>query len=346
MSASESQKSLKVVFAETLSGFTTLSHSTLRQDSDEYQNQLKDITQSFLDLKIKISRSGVFSNNESIEDVNTSEIKFLSLEYYLAQLYSQNINPSKVNNLKKSILLYLQYLRNLSNYDLLTKEEFSRYEKLKEDPFEIKNLHDSAMLRRDEKIANFKLEQSLTTKIEYLNKLENDEREYQNADEDEVRSLYVQQLQLFTLKTFDNIRFITQELEILQNIPEPKIEVVEDDEKEKDPTGFTERLETIDKAFLSKEGKILKPFTIVKREDLKKKVFGTGQYLPTMTVEDYLEQELANGGMVTGGGNAGEEESSDEDDYEKNDRDTYKAREWDDFTESHAKGSGNTMNRG
>lgn len=343
---SEQQKPLKTVYNECVCGFTQLGDSTQRQDSDEYQGKLKELTQKFLNLKETVGRIGLFSDNESIEDVNTGEIQLLSVEYYLAQLYAQNIAPSKIHNLKKSILLYLQYLRSLSNYDLLTKDEVDKLDKLREDPFEIKNLSDTAMLRRDEKIAAYKLEKTLTTKIEYLSKLESDENEYNNADEEEIRQLYIDQLKLFTLKTFNNIRFITQELEILQNIPEPKIEPIEDKEETKDPTGYTEKLETVDKAFLSKEGKILKPFTIVKRDDLKKKVFGTGQYLPTMTVEDFLEQELANGGMVTGGGNDGPEESSDEDDFDKNDRDTYKAREWDDFTESHAKGSGNTMNRG
>lgn len=347
-SASESQKPLKVVFRDCVRGFTQLGDSTLRQDSDDYQNKLNDLILAFLNLKDTVQRVGLLSDNEGLEEVNTSEIQILGVEYYLAQLYAQHTSPSKVNNLKKSILLYLQFLKNLSNYDLLTKDETDKLDKLRENPFEIKNLSETAMLRRDEKIAAFKLEKSLTSKIEYLSKLESDENEYNNADEDEIRQLYVQQLKLFTLKTLNNIRFITQELEILQNIPEQKIEPIteEEERKEANPTGYTEKLESLDKSFLSKEGKILKPFTIVKRDDLKKKVFGTGQYLPTMTVEDFLEEELANGGMVTGGGNDGPEESSDEDDYEKVDRDTYKARQWDEFTESHAKGSGNTINRG
>jgi len=350
MSADGPKKPLKTLFKECVRELTTLSESTIRQDSDEYQTQLKELIQKFLDLKTTIQIAGIFSDNESIEEVSTSEIQMLSLDYHLSQLYSQNTKPSKVNNLKKSILLILQFLRGLSNYGLLNKSDVDKLDKLREDPFEIKNLHENAMMRRDEKIANYKLEKQLTTKLEYLNKLQSNEEEYNNADEDEIRSLFVEQLKLFTIKSFDNIRSITQELEILQNIPEPRFEELKEEDdlrsKKKDSTGFTENLESLNKEFLSKEGKILKPFTIVKRDDLKKKVFGTGQYLPTMTVEDYLEQELANGGMVTGGGNDGPEQSSDEDDEEKNDMETYKARQWDEFTESHAKGSGNTMNRG
>ncbi|KAH3666698.1 hypothetical protein WICMUC_005515 [Wickerhamomyces mucosus] len=333
-------------------------NSSLRKDSEEYQTQLSIVIQKWLDLKQIISQRSIFSNNESLEDLNTNEIKYLSVEFYLAQLYNYLSIPSKSNNLKKSILLNLQFLTNLNNYDLLTKNDLNKLEKLKESPFEIINLYQSSELRRDEKISNYKLEKSLNLKLIQLSKLEDNENDYQNTDEEFIRSLYFDQLKLFTLNSFNNIRLITQELELLSNIPEPKIIPLSNDSRESssinnssDPTNFTDKLEIIpqNQPLLSKQGKILKPFTLLKRKDLQSKVFGTGQYLPTMTVEDYLEQELANGGMVSNS-NQGEDqkESSDdeEDDYEKNDRETYKKREWDEFTDNNRKGSGNTMNLG
>lgn len=63
-----------------------------------------------------------------------------------------------------------------------------------------------------------------------------------------------------------------------------------------------------------------------------------------MSVEEFLEHELKTGRVLQGG----EEEvpEPDEDNEEWQDNETYKKREWDDFTETHAKGSGNTLNRG
>ena len=59
--------------------------------------------------------------------------------------------------------------------------------------------------------------------------------------------------------------------------------------------------------------------------------------------------ERRRGGIIEGGGEAswkaGEVEP-DEDDFERADRETMKAREWDEFTEANPKGAGNTMNRG
>lgn len=337
-------KPLKVAFAEALADFDGIENSSLLHNSPDFQLKLTSTIQQW--LLFQRATQANFSSNESLEDLNTSELKYLSVDYYIAQLYGMLIEPSKENNLKKSVLLYMSFLKRLNDYSLLDKSETTKLNKIKETPFKIINFTGDAMSNREEKIKNYKLEKSLMEQLKLLEKLENNEQEYLNTDEDKIRDLYFDQLKLLTIRSFNNIRLLTQEIEILQFVP--KIKEIKEDrrEKKKDATEFTDKLEDLSKQkeFLSKDGKILKPFTIMKREDLKKKVYGTGQYLPTMTVEDYLEQELANGGMVSS--NPEPEESSDEDDYEKNDRDTYKAREWDEFTETHRKGSGNTINRG
>ena len=99
---------------------------------------------------------------------------------------------------------------------------------------------------------------------------------------------------------------------------------------------------------LSKEGKPLKPFTLLdSRQRLRDRVFRPDHSLPTMTIDEYLEEEKRRGGMIEGGGKqSGIPAEPDEDDYKKADMDTMKAREWDEFTEANPKGSGNTLNRG
>lgn len=348
-------KSIKEYFQESLLQFHALEQSANRQDSEEYQTHLTTTIESFLNLKKLTSQLSIFSSNESLEDLNTSEIKYLSIDHYLAQLYAQLLKPSKKINLKKSIILNVRFLKDLNDYSLLDKPQATKFENLKDSPLDLHTLKDQTKItNRDEKITLFKKSKTLVAKLQYLEKLEKNSEEYEKVDEDVVRELYLAQLELFSMKTIDNLKLLSQELELLEMLPSvPKIEELKQqdhqDHQEKhqknDPTGFTEKLEYKNKELLSKEGKILQPFTIVKRAELKKKVFGTGQYLPTMTVEEFLDWELANGGMVQGGAEQ-QEESEDEDDYEKCDRETYKKREWDEFTESVAKGSGNTTNRG
>lgn len=99
---------------------------------------------------------------------------------------------------------------------------------------------------------------------------------------------------------------------------------------------------------LSKEGRPLKPFTILNsRQELRNGVFRPDHSLPTMTIDEYLAEEKRRGGMVDGGGEqSGRPADPDEDNLDKADIETMKAREWDDFTEANPKGSGNTINRG
>lgn len=345
--------SIKDQLNSNLKEFFVLSSSPLRRDSPQYQEQLTSLLQKFIALQNTIVHNAIFSSNEGIEDLNTSEIKYLGVNCYIAQLYNELIEPSKAHNLKKTIIAYLLFLTNLNNYDILTKRQSEQLDAFKEDPFTINpEINASPQMRREEKIANYKLEKALSVQIDKLNKLEESSAELNTMDEDTVRDLYLSQLQFYALQAVNNLRIIQQELEILSNIPQPKIEQLKDQENKdgRTPTPsalhpqFTDKLETLpSSALLSKQGKILKPFTIVKRADLQSKVFGTGQYLPTITVEDYLEQELANGGMVS---QSQPEESEDEDDHAVNDKETYKKREWDEFTETHRKGSGNTMNLG
>jgi len=66
-----------------------------------------------------------------------------------------------------------------------------------------------------------------------------------------------------------------------------------------------------------------------------------------MSIDQYLEEERKRGGIIEGGGEAsGRQATPDEDNYEKADAETMKAREWDEYVEANPKGSGNTLNRG
>lgn len=76
-------------------------------------------------------------------------------------------------------------------------------------------------------------------------------------------------------------------------------------------------------------------------------VFRPDHTLPTMSIDEYLDEERKRGGIIEGGGEqSGMQPEPDEDNMEKADAETLKARAWDDFTDENPKGAGNTMNRG
>ncbi|KAI9183325.1 Type 2A phosphatase-associated protein 42 [Blastocladiella emersonii ATCC 22665] len=91
---------------------------------------------------------------------------------------------------------------------------------------------------------------------------------------------------------------------------------------------------------LDKNGRPMRPFTIVSQRAVEQgKVFRPGHRLPTMSIEEYLDAEMARGGILPAQDpNAAKKEDEDSDDEEVSLRKTYKAREWDAFTDDAALG--------
>jgi len=201
----------------------------------------------------------------------------------------------------------------------------------------------SAADLRAAKIAEYKLQKTLTTKISDLeNKL----------DEEELRSWALSLIELAVIHTRQNLQSIQTELDVIASRPPPQ-EVPEP--KAPNP----DRLDRISRSglprsgpLLSGEGKVMRPFVLTsKRDQLAQGVFRPDHSLPTMSIDDYLTEEIRRGGIQL----PQEEESqkseqrvkSLKEEEEEEDRETMKQREWDDYVESHAKGSGNMgFNRG
>jgi len=118
--------------------------------------------------------------------------------------------------------------------------------------------------------------------------------------------------------------------------------------------GYSERLDAphlsagLKGPLLDKQGRPMRPFTLLgKRQELQQGVFRPDHSLPTMSIDEYLDEERKRGGIIEGGGpQSGMQPEPNEDDMDKADEETMKARAWDEFTEANPKGSGNTINRG
>lgn len=161
-------------------------------------------------------------------------------------------------------------------------------------------------------------------------------------------------------QTFQSLESIAQELHIISLAPpappQGQNALAPDDRQNGrgDRDNYSDRLDTQlpglkhSGPILSSDGKPLRPFTILdNRQRLQKGVFGPDHNLPTMTIDEYLEEEKRRGGIIEGGGEqSGIRPEPDEDDFDKADEETMKARAWDEFTEDNPKGSGNTLNRG
>ena len=170
-----------------------------------------------------------------------------------------------------------------------------------------------------------------------------------------LRSYLMLLIVLHALRTANALESLLQEKELLQAPPMP--------EAPDAPTDTTWRLDpswtspASDAPLLSESGRPLRPFTIIpKREQLKSEVFRPSHRLPTMSIDEYLEEETRRGRILPSTDKdaptprAQRQVESEQDGTRTADEAEEVARQeaiyWDAYTESHRRGEGNTMNRG
>lgn len=353
----EEQHSLKSVYEEAEKRQSLIQNS-FDSNSSSFQDNLIIAIQLYEQCAKIADRISLFSPNESLEDIGSSDLKHLLLNYRIAELVLRiNRHEERRANLERASESYEKYLKQLDNYDLLSKEDGKLFEQWKESPatFSAASTVDPAA-RRDTKIKRFKEEKALKQRLEYARQnprvLEEDESAY--------RQLQLTEIAYCTHQTFASLESIAQELHILSLAPpgppeEQRRSPNDTRERGKFADGYSERLDAPQRSagmkgpLLDSSGKPLRPFTLVggKRQEFREGVFRPDHSLPTMSIDEYLEEERRRGGMIEGGGpQSGVKAQVDEDDYEAADRETMKAREWDEYVEANPKGSGNTLNRG
>jgi hypothetical protein len=304
-------------------------------------------------------RLSLFSPNESLEDIGTVDLQYLLLNYRIAELVLRINSRERKANLQRSQKSYERYLKQLDNYDMLSKNDAALLEQYRESPnsFSTASTADAAA-RRDTKIRRFKEEKALKQKLEYLRK----NSSVLQVDDNVYRELQLTNIAYCTHQTFQSLESIAQEMHILSLAPPsppPDAAQVTPDTRERNgrfADGYSERLDAplshlsggMRGPILDSKGKPLRPFTLTsKRQQFQDGVFRPDHNLPTMSIDEYLEEERRRGGMIDGGGPQSEVRPQvDEDDMDAADRETMKARGWDEYVETNPRGSGNTLNRG
>ncbi|PLN79161.1 TAP42-like protein [Aspergillus taichungensis] len=354
----EQPQNLRSLFAAAKAEKTDLEH---RPDSntDGYRNDVNETIAKFKECQRQVEMLSLFSTNEPLDDIATGDIQYLTVEYLLADLLQRSYNSDRESTLMSAFQNYERFLTRLYHYDILNDKDKKLYERYTANPrsFSLVLANDAAA-RRETKINRFREEKELKQKLEYLS---NNQSTLQ-SDDDDVRRLYLAEIDLYIHQTFQTLDLLSQELTMLssmRHMPKPE-EQHQDDSRRRNgagESGYSERLDPPLSQLLqggkfgpilSREGKPMQPFTLLdRRTQLQQGVFRSGHNLPTMTIDEYLEEEHRRGNVIEGGGEqSGIPPEVDEDDMDKADEETMKAREWDEFTEANPRGSGNTLNRG
>ena len=351
----DEDRSLRAVHADAEQRRTAL-ENTYNSNTPSFQESLLATIDLYEQCLLIASRISLFSPNEVLEDISTVDLQYLLLDYRLADLILRVNGGERKAQLHKAQRSYEGFLRRLEDYDILSKPDAALLEQYQDAPttFSTASSADPAT-KRETKIRRFKEEKAMKQKLEHMRStpsvLQNDDAMY--------RDLQLTEINYCTHQSFQSLESIALELHILSlapPTPPPDSQVQKPSdvrERTRPGDGYSERLDGalsggLRGPILSKDGKPLRPFTLTsKRQEVAKGVFRPDHSLPTMSIDEYLEEEKRRGGMIEGGGEqSGIKPVVDEDDYELADRETIKAREWDEYTEANPKGSGNTINRG
>ncbi|EED23278.1 TOR signaling pathway regulator (TapA), putative [Talaromyces stipitatus ATCC 10500] len=325
-------------------------------NSDAYRQQVSDTINKLQECQRLISQLSLFSSNEGLEDVSTANLQFLTVDHLLAEVVQRASSTDREAVLRRALGEYEKFLTRLDDYGLLSDRDKKLFEQYTENPARFSlALKNDAANRREVKVGRFREEKELKQKLEYFRQNEN----RLQSDDEATRKLYLAEINLYTHQTFQSLDMIAQELEMLSQMRHaPPVSAPQDDPRSRntpDKNNYSERLDGPlsqllqggrGGPLLSKSGKPLQPFTLTnKRTELQQGVFRPGHNLPTMTIDEYLEEERRRGGILEGG-TSNEVPEPDEDDLDKADEETMKARAWDEFKEDNPRGSGNTLNRG
>ncbi|KAH7647242.1 hypothetical protein FG379_002385 [Cryptosporidium bovis] len=339
-----------------------ISYNTLIYNSDSFSTEVK-ISQ-LLELEEELSELGTYiyslsilSKNEEIDGIHTNDLKFLLYTYLTAETKRviKNTKASRdylqrENDLNSIKSLYSEFLNEIVSIDnAIFKEtiESTGNERIKYGTFNDKEIKKdrNTKIMRFKKIKELKLQLDLFIKSDFF-----------HSDEAENREMYIKLINLFFLETIDQIIMIENELQILEYFNSNKESGINNDipkyNTEKPKLNVQNILPSVKYLTSSlPDDKYKHDFSFINiKEKFQSKVFGPSHALPTISIAEAADIELAQ---------AREYEKSAEDmrkakearcailndkEYSKEEEeDEYKARSWDDWKDLNPKGHGNTI---
>ena len=346
MASEDEPQSLRALLHEAETARASL-ESAPDARSPSYASAVETTLALYSRLHDQIRSVALFSPNEGIEDASTSSLPYLLIDKHIAEVVQRT--PFTDASARKPVLrraraAYERFIGLTDAYGLVKGSYAKMLERYRDDEGRF-SMTAGGSDPRAAKIAAFKAEKELKQRVETMKR----NPDYL-GDDDLVRQVYLADVAYAIHTTFVALESLNREEEMLAMAPDAGAEHPRpgagDDH---DPTLRLDqpfRPSAKGGPLLSRQGKPLQPFTLVgSRNELAAGVFRSGHNLPTMSIDEYLAEEKRRGNILEGGTDP-PKPALDEDDMDAVDRDTYKAREWDDYKDENRRGAGNSLNMG
>ncbi|XP_063279179.1 immunoglobulin-binding protein 1 [Prinia subflava] len=302
------------------------------------QDKVREGLDALQQAAAMVAQLELFSENEELEEIASADLKFMLLPALLGAMTLKQVDLSRRReHLETAREHFMNFLKLCTNYRLgsfqlppgTSREEEASSPSAPRDPTQ-PNLVAMATSRAA-KIERYKQKKELENKLASLST----SVESGTADEDQTREFYILQIQKWINTSLEEIESIDQELVILRSRDAARQTAAA-------PRGPPWAARTP-----------MKPF-ILTRTAAQARVFGAGYPgLPTMTVDDWYEQRRRQGiastpQRVPAGANDEESQKQQQETEEEEDDEEAlrKARDWDDWKDTHPRGYGNRHNMG
>ncbi|CAB3239559.1 unnamed protein product [Arctia plantaginis] len=331
---STDEEPLKKIFDDAMKLYNDIDSGTEPTNSDAVQMSIKIAIKKFEKATNLVSLTGMFSKNESLEELPTETLQYLLLPTLLGALTLKLSNQPRRELIEVAEIYFRDYLQRCKDYGVTDIEvpqpsvDSKQRDRPQSEQAKITNL----VQTRESKIKRYKEMKDLQQQVALLSKAM-----ASSTDEEIKRKYFTTLLKSFVNQALDELASIEQEKPLLEYISkhagEPK-------PKER-PRGS------------------LKP-VIITRDAVQKAVFGAGYpALPAMTVEEFYDQRVKEG-IFPGGGtniphkkiettqNDGDEaENIRKEHLEEEDDPEERARQqnMDEYKDDHRRGWGNRYNR-
>ncbi|CAH8631032.1 unnamed protein product [Schistosoma rodhaini] len=324
------------VFAQILKKYSEVADYKGSYTEPKFKDLLRIACQLCENAMSMVNELRLFSKNESLDDLSSTEIRYICLPALLGYFNSQK-NDDRPSCIRLALSLYKDFFKLCSDYGVLFPDGVSleKSNRISGQPSMSDLAHD-----REVKIKRYKSKKALEERLEKLASYV----DQPHIDEETKREFNLTLVQKWLCIAQDDIISLQNELDILSkgsSINEDNINVTRSEP--------------------------LRPF-IITRSAAQAAVFGAGYpSLPTMTIEEFYDQQVAAGLLPppkpivqSGSGpnvrridpsaeerEAEEKKKAKQDELEDADDPDMlsKARSFDDFKDEHRRGSGNRMNR-
>ncbi|KAG8948878.1 hypothetical protein FRC04_009216 [Tulasnella sp. 424] len=364
---------------------------------EKTQDLIKSSIRDLKNVSSRISALSLFSANETLEDLATKDMVYLFVPYALSEVNSRlNVGSDPEDRLRvvaESQASLKRFLKLLSDYEIVSDADRSAFDPNAAaalDPGrrrevkiaqsrkqkEIKDRIKALRQRKGGPAGDFPDDFDLVASLLPGPTRSGDDDDDDDLDDEMVREMTLLLLRLIWTQAISNLTMIDQEVEMLRhalrNPPPPRPPQTERSSGAAADTASwrLDRLPGVGSGpdgkgpLLDAQGKPLRTFTIVSgqqadRARLQAEVFRPDHRLPTMSIDEYLEEEKRRGNIITGGGAASQNAPTSSEQLQmdseqdgtifgeqKSEEKRKKDEEWAVFTDRNPKGSGNTMNRG